>query len=404
MNDSIAPPARSATGRHAINLEIEYLRAIAVLLVVFAHADIMFPRSGIGQWTGVDLFFCISGYVITRSFQDYFDEAIAEGRWWAATRAFWVRRIFRLAPSAWLWLAVMVLCSWGFNQTGWFGKLEDSLKTAGYFLLFATNFALAHGDVRTNGFFWSLTLEDQFYFVFPFFLFVFRRHWRWIVFLALIYLQSIPDRSIGTDPHPGYLWVTRLDALMWGCVIYLFSRSALYWKLEPIFCRYRIVALAINFALIYCLVEIPKGSFGYYIGYKGESQIALTSAALVFLASFDRGYVLPIPRVLQSVLAWIGGRSYGIYLIHIAMMGITKEIWLRALPWFGENPPNQHYVYAAMLLVLVPLAAELNFRFVETPIRRMGVRIADRILAKSRETSAVAQPPVAEPVPVRPVR
>jgi peptidoglycan/LPS O-acetylase OafA/YrhL len=119
MNVTFSPPAMSATGRHAINLEIEYLRAIAVLLVVFAHADALFPQSGIGQWTGVDLFFCISGYVITRSFQEYFDEAIAEGRWWAAARAFWVRRIFRLAPSAWLWLAVMVFCSWGFNSTGW---------------------------------------------------------------------------------------------------------------------------------------------------------------------------------------------------------------------------------------------------------------------------------------------
>ena len=105
MNVTFSPPAMSATGRHAINLEIEYLRAIAVLLVVFAHADVIFPRSGIGQWTGVDLFFCISGYVITRSFERYFDDAIAEGRWWAAARAFWVRRIFRLAPSAWLWLA-----------------------------------------------------------------------------------------------------------------------------------------------------------------------------------------------------------------------------------------------------------------------------------------------------------
>jgi len=57
-----------------------------------------------------------------------------------------------------------------------------------------------------------------------------------------------------------------------------------------------------------------------------------------------------------------------------------------------------------MLLVLVPLAAELNFRFVESPIRRMGVRIANKILAKSQETPAGAPQPVAEPVSVRTVR
>ena len=298
---------------------------------------------------------------------------------------------FPLAPTAWLWLSIAVFFSWGFNWSGWFRAFDDNLRTAAYFLAFITNFALAHGSVQSNGHFWSLTLEDQFYFVFPFFLFLVRGHWRWIAFLVLIYLQSIPYRSIGTDRYPGYLWVTRLDALMWGCLIYQFSRSALYWKLEPIFCRFRLVALAINVALIYCLVEIPKGNLGYYFGYtKMESQIALASAALVFLASFERGYVFPVPRVVQAVLAWIGARSYNIYLIHVVMFGAVQEIWLRSLPSLGQNLPNQHYFYAAMLLVLVPLFAELNFRFVESPLRRTGVRLANQILAKKTATPAVA--------------
>jgi peptidoglycan/LPS O-acetylase OafA/YrhL len=75
--------------RPGINLEIEYLRAVAVLLVVLVHAEIMFPATGIGQWTGADLFFCISGYVISRSFEPFFDKHIAEARWWVAARAFW---------------------------------------------------------------------------------------------------------------------------------------------------------------------------------------------------------------------------------------------------------------------------------------------------------------------------
>ena len=115
MNENVSPAAISA--KPGINLEIEYLRAIAVLLVVLAHADATFPRSGLGQWTGVDLFFCISGYVISRAFEPFFDKHIAEGRWWVAARAFWVRRIFRLAASAWLWLSVMVFCSWAIHSS-----------------------------------------------------------------------------------------------------------------------------------------------------------------------------------------------------------------------------------------------------------------------------------------------
>lgn len=372
MNENVSPEAIIV--KPGINLEIEYLRAIAILMVVLVHSENFFPPSGFGQWTGVDLFFCISGYVISRAFEPFFDKHIAEGRWWTAARAFWVRRIFRLAPSAWLWLAVSVFCSWSFNQSGWFRAFDDNLRTAAYFLAFITNFALAHGSVHSNGHYWSLTLEDQFYFAFPFFLFLFRRHWRWLIFLLLIFLQSIPDRSI-TERYPGYFWVTRLDALMWGCLIYQFSRSALYWKLEPVFCRFRIIALAINVALIYCLIKLPTGFFGPYVGSNAESKIALASAGLVFLASFERGYVLPVPRPLQAVLGWIGARSYGIYLIHIAVFGFTQEIWLRCLPFLGQDPPGRLYMYAAVALVLTPVLAELNFRYIETPMRKVGVRM-----------------------------
>src|SRR4051812_45103239 len=116
MNKSNSPPAISPTARHGINLEIEYLRAIAILLVGFAHLDVIIPHTGYGQWTGVDLFFCVSGYVISRSYEQFFDRSIGQGRWGLAALAFWVRRIFRLAPSAWFWLLFSVVCAWTFNR------------------------------------------------------------------------------------------------------------------------------------------------------------------------------------------------------------------------------------------------------------------------------------------------
>jgi peptidoglycan/LPS O-acetylase OafA/YrhL len=385
MHQTIQPPARI---RHDINLEIEYLRAIAVLLVVMAHADAMFPRSGIGQWTGVDLFFCISGFVISRAFEPFFDKHIAEGRWWAAARAFWIRRIFRLAPSAWTWLAVMVFCSWAFNRSGSFGIFTESLKSAGYFLAFSTNLAMPFGEITTNGYFWSLTLEDQFYFAFPIFLLLVRGHWRWLAFLFLIYLQSIPFRSLGND-LPKLLWTTRLDALMWGILIFKFSRSALYWKLEPTILRFRVLALLVNAAFIYALVQIPKGELGYWLGYtKMESQIAIASAVLVFLASYERGYVLPVPQMLKTGLAWIGARSYAIYLIHPPAFNIAHEVWFRM-----GSPPKSLMIYVMLALIVGILTfglAALNFRWIEKPMRRKGVELANRILAKSAEPKVAA--------------
>ena len=390
-----AEPARPASS-HGINLEIEYLRAIAVLLVILAHADEMFPRSGLGQWTGVDLFFCISGYVISRAFEPYLGRYIAEGRWWAANRAFWVRRFFRLAPSAWLWIGVMVFCSWALNRSGQFQSLGESLKTAGYFLTFTTNLAMPFGVITTNGYFWSLTLEDQFYFMFPFFLLVVRGHWRWLALLVMIYLQSIPYRSIGTAPYPSMLWTTRIDALMWGILIYKFSRSALYWKLQPTYLRFRLVALVINLALIYALVKIPQGELGRWLGYtKMESQIAIASALLVFLASYERGYVLPVFRYPKAALAWIGSRSYALYLIHPPVFNLTHEVWFRM-----GSPPKDAMVLTIMgvaILIMITGLAELNFRFVETPMRRRGVRIANRILARQADVPVIAVAPDPRP-------
>ena len=375
--------------RSGINLEIEYLRAVAVLLVVFIHAGVLFPDLGFGQWTGVDLFFCISGYVISRSYEQFFDRNIEGGRWGSAAAAFWVRRLFRLTPSAWFWLLVNILCAWKFNSLAWFGTLDISLQTATYFLTLSTNFALALGKVGANGYFWSLTLEDQFYFLFPLFLLMVRGHWRWKILLLLIALQALPNRSFAGE-FPSLLWVTRLDALMWGCLVHRFSRTAMYWKLEPTSTRHRVLALAATIALIFVLIEAPKVYFRPLIGYRVEAVVALASAGLVLLASYDRGYCLPLPWPLSAVFKLIGARSYGIYLIHLPVFGICQEIWLRWGALLG-GVSDPRYFYAVAVPLLTVILAELNFRFLETPLRKVGVRIARRIMA-SRKSVAPAHP------------
>jgi peptidoglycan/LPS O-acetylase OafA/YrhL len=381
MNENVSPAAISI--KPGINLEIEFLRAIAILMVIFLHLPVLFPGMNLGQWSGVDLFFCISGFVISRSFQQSFDRAVDEGRWKKAALAFWIRRLFRLAPSAWLWLAIMVTGAFVYNRAGRFGPSDGSgsLESAFYFLTFSTNFAFASGIMKTNEFLWSLTLEDQFYFVFPFFLLLFRGNWRWATLLLLIAVQAIPDRLYRTGDIPSLLWATRLDALMWGCLIYQFSRTALYRKMAPTFFRFPVVALAVSGLLIWCLIVIPKGTLGPWLGYRVESQVALVSAALVFLASYDRGYALPLAGPFKTVFAWIGARSYGLYLIHLPVFGIFTETVLRYSPLFGEHI-SQRYFYAIGFAALLTLFAELNFRYVETPMRDWGKRIADRILAK----------------------
>jgi peptidoglycan/LPS O-acetylase OafA/YrhL len=378
--------ASGETRSRLINIEIEYLRAVAILLVVALHAHALFANSShavsvvfefAGSWAGVDLFFCISGYVISGSFQPFFDSHRGDGRFWTAALAFWTRRIFRLLPSAWLWLFIGVACSWLFTPSDWFGPLSGSIKSAGLIMINAANFAMADGILSGNAVYWTLALEDQFYLAFPFFLFLVPDRLRTRVLLTLIALLVLPDRAMAAHP---FLWYTRLDAIMWGCLIFQFSRSAAYWRAEPKLFRQPAVALAVNAALITLLIIVPIARNYHqprFSSLRVESIVAYSSAVLVFLASFERGYVLPLSARLKAVLAWIGARSYGLYLIHIPLYGIIKE----SLAHATMSTAAYNASCAMLIAVFLPLLAELNFRYVETPLRRKGKRLAARVIA-----------------------
>ncbi len=391
MHD-IAPQSqlKSASAKESINIEIEYLRAVAILLVVVLHSHALlinpfkthvsaFILQFVGAWTGVDLFFCISGYVISRSFQPFFDRHRTDDRWLTAACAFWVRRIFRLVPSAWLWLFIGVACSWLFDPSSWFMTFDSNLRSAPLVMLNVANIAAGLNMLAGNGVYWTLALEDQFYLLFPLFLLFFRGRWRWGVLLALIVVQALPSREMHAHP---FLWHIRADALMWGCLIYQFSKSAEYWRWEPTILRSKSLALLSNSAIVFVLSImqiLPIYHQPTFRDFRVESVVALASAAFVFLASFDRGYVLPLPNICRTTLAWIGSRSYALYLIHIPLYGVIREVWLR---YAGEGHSDWAYdAYCIVLIMaLLPVLAELNFRYVETPLRRKGKRIARRMM------------------------
>jgi peptidoglycan/LPS O-acetylase OafA/YrhL len=157
----------------------------------------------------------------------------------------------------------------------------------------------------------------------------------------------------------------RLDGLMWGYLIYLFSRTKFYALAERvimIFLRYRVLAFAVSAVAIFLLIDIPTERFARFIGTQIESQVALVSAGLVFLASYDRGYALPLPRFVNIIFAWIGARSYAIYLIHIPLFWYLMETWSRFSPLLGDRAPDKRYFYIVAFPVLLCLLADLNFR------------------------------------------
>jgi peptidoglycan/LPS O-acetylase OafA/YrhL len=170
------PPeeGRAAAPRHPVRADIQGLRALAVSLVVLSHAGV---GAVVGGYVGVDVFFVISGFLITSLL---LRELSATGR--ISIRKFYARRALRLLPAATVVSFATLAGSWFFLSKVRFQEyVVDALSSA----LYAVNFRLAAGgtDYLAQGsppspfqHFWSLAVEEQFYLLWPLLLLF---TWRW---------------------------------------------------------------------------------------------------------------------------------------------------------------------------------------------------------------------------------
>lgn len=380
---AIAPVAAAPARRIG---DIEVLRGIAVLCVMLHHShgnliawpsrllDLLF--SGAAFWGGVDLFFAISGFVIARSLLPAL-EASADHRAYVRTvLAFWIRRAWRLLPSAWLWLAVALVCCVAFNRSDAFGPLPGNLWTTAAALANVQNFYLARtfgsGPQTTSFVYWSLSLEEQFYLVLPVAAFLLRRRLPWLV-AALALWQLWQPRDL-------MMMMTRTDAILFGVLLAVWSGHPTYPLFEPTGLRGNRLTgpllLALGLVGVATLGSDQENIVSFRVG-----LIALISASLVAIASYDGDYLWP-PGRSKRVLVWVGSRSYGLYLIHIPAYFMTREIWYRLLPAGGELGPAYTLPVVLTALPLLAALAEANYRLVETPLRRHGSAIAARVAAK----------------------
>jgi peptidoglycan/LPS O-acetylase OafA/YrhL len=111
---------------------------------------------------------------------------------------------------------------------------------------------------------------------------------------------------------------------------------------------------------------------------RATGALALASGGLVWLAHFDRGLVFPKSR-FDPVFLWVGSRSYSLYLIHQVSVGAASMIRDRFVELIPHLNPLSGVFIGVFLTIGSTLAfAELNFRFVETPLRKMGARLTSR--------------------------
>ncbi|HEY3817214.1 MAG TPA: acyltransferase family protein [Polyangiaceae bacterium] len=366
--------------------EIERLRAFAALLVLAVHWDPLkklLPWILQDPWGGVDLFFVISGFVVTLSLVRLLPAVEDEGTFFSAfnlarqgLRTFYVRRFFRIMPAA---LAVALLVRVGASVfPGEFGSTRQWFDEFIAFFGGIYNYMFGfRGDLRLNVY-WSLAVEEHFYLLLPVIFLMFRTTNRRLGACAGLALFSIIARGI---PRPEgaqeiafemYSSHLRFDSLMAGVALALVRTVGAAPVMPKRLMRFVILPMVL--VIIACL---PGVAPRHVEQREGFIALWMFSGLLVSYAALDRGYVLSIPYV-GRVFEYIGARSYSIYLLHQQVYRLEdaeRKLWPRYAALTPDSPhPWQRVV---TLLVATFIAAELLYRLVERPFIRLGRRLIE---------------------------
>lgn len=233
---------QTASSSHSKNLDIEVLRAIAILGTMVSHLDILFfwgssridtLQRAFFFWGGVDLFFCISGYVITGNLLRTLPSG-RQGGFGAFAIPFWIRRAWRILPSAWLWLAAPLILSVVANRTGYLGTPKGNIIDALSAVAQVANFhfwacyAFPATTCGIDQVYWSLSLEEQCYIVLPVLLYFANRRTIAPILCVVVLIQVFLPR-----PILSLLWFVRTDALALGALLALLQHRDWYAKVEP---------------------------------------------------------------------------------------------------------------------------------------------------------------------------
>ncbi len=371
---------------------VERLRAVAIVMVYLIHVHVFGyfkALHALGTWAGVDLFFVISGFVVTLSLERLLPERAptrlreplpaSSG---ATLRSFYIRRFFRLAPIA--ACAVLLHLAGAYFGTrivpeSPFLTVRDWAYETLAIVTGLYNYLSPWMGQLGMGYFWSLSVEEQFYLVLPaVFLAAPTRAARTIAALAVLLGISLVVRPLFSPNHftiAHYTSHYRFDALAAGVVLGL-QRDKLGIAAARVGPWGRRVVVALALLVILYVAQHTKITFAIH---NGLTVIWLASACLVACAAIDSRDVLDIPG-LNRVLEHIGSRSYAIYVLHVFFIYLDETVVLGAGPRLrgaltGMPGESVRFVVTAALVVA---AAEIAHRYVEQPAIAFGKRFVQR--------------------------
>jgi peptidoglycan/LPS O-acetylase OafA/YrhL len=349
---SSPPPPPSVIG---YSPQLDALRAFAVTAVLLNH--FWLEQSFWGHW-GVRLFFVLSGYLVTAILLDARDRITDSGGVWGIWKAFYIRRALRIFPAYYLLLAVVFLSS------------AEARADWPWHVFYGTNLLIALENdwgFRALAHLWSLSVEEQFYLVWPFVVLLVPRRWLLPLFVMLI-LSALGFRyaltSLDGGPIRYVLLPSALDVLVGGALLAeLDRRGYLTWQNIR-----SIVGLGgLGIALYFLTAATAQDRATVYVlsgFFLALPMIAAVAVCRLGLPGLP-GRVLEMPW-----LVYLGRISYGIYLFHYPVAWLLAHL-LREADYLFPPAGLGQFVLASAATVII---AVLSFRFVEQPINGLKHR------------------------------
>ena len=337
---------------------LDGLRALSVAMVILAHAVGLksgrgaffpFPQlSWLGQ-SGVDIFFVISGFLIT-----YLLLKENDSKGTIRLKNFYFRRFFRIFPPFYVYLA-LIMVLWATGRVT--QNSRDLISSATYTWDYRRN-----GQDWLLGHIWSLSVEEQFYLLWPPCLLLLGKKRSTYMALAVILLSPV-SRFLTYLFAPawrgaeGIMLHTRLDTIMFGCALALLWREERFNRWVDKLLEPSMFALSVVYILILapCLSSLFEGRYDWPIGY----TLRGTLISIVLLYVVRKPTSLPGRILNLRFLRHIGIISYSLYLWQQMFTG----------PYSFLFPLNVAVIFAC---------AELSYVLVERPALRLRGLIEER--------------------------
>jgi peptidoglycan/LPS O-acetylase OafA/YrhL len=346
------------------------LRACAVGLVILHHVWARAGNSATGPvahalgagWIGVDLFFSLSGFLITgilirsRDGPAYF-------------KNFYVRRALRIFPAYFAYLAAILVLRVAAGDAG-------PCMSPWVYAVFGSNYPQATCDVYEPmlGHLWSLAVEEQFYLVWPLAVALCSRRILWGLVIAILVASPLIRLSLfSLGGQVTYMWsICRMDALGWGALFALAweeRRTGWVWA-----ARHAALPLVGLTAIAACLGWLDRREVVFAT--VGQSGVALAVGALVLaLASGGLGRLTRILDLRPFV--WVGRISFGVYLIQGFWIDLLHMMGLASGATLGADV-ERHVAFGLVAISLSLVSAGLSYRLFEEPILAFKDRWAPR--------------------------